>query len=45
MGLLIALAVAVIAIAIFDLVVISFGVDSRDTIHDDHGNQLTPRWL
>ena len=45
MGLLIALALIVGLLAIFDLVALRFGTDSRDTIHDDHGLRLTTRWL
>ena len=44
MELLIALGLALIVLVAFDLVAVRFGYDSRDTIGDDHGLRLTPRW-
>jgi hypothetical protein len=44
MELLIAIGLGVAFFTLFDLVALRFGVDSRDTIGDDHGLRLTPRW-
>jgi hypothetical protein len=44
MELLIALGLVLIALVAFDVAALRFGVDSRETIGDDHGFAVTPRW-
>jgi hypothetical protein len=44
MELLLALGLALIVLVALDLAAHRFGVDSRDTIGDDRGFTLTPRW-
>lgn len=44
MELLLALGLALIVLVAFDLAADRFGADSRETLGDDHGFTLTPRW-
>jgi hypothetical protein len=45
MAALLAIGIVVLLLAVFDVVVLNYGADSRSGIGDDHARSLTPHWV